>query len=254
MIEHQIEIPTEEGRMSTFICHPERGGPHPVIFFYMDAPGIREELRDMARRLGTVGYYVLLPNLYYRAGVMELGPMPRDPEAPERKRMMELMDSLSIAGVMDDTHALMRHSAGQQAASSGAAGAVGYCMSGQFAINAAACFPERIAAAASIYGVRLITDKPDSPHLVARKTKAELYFACAELDRLMPMNQVGPLREALEAGNVNAEVEIFARVEHGFAFPQRPVYDKPSAERHWERLLALFGRALGQGHFARERS
>ena len=79
MIDQQIEIPTKDGHTTTFITHPERGGPFPVILFYMDAPAIREELRDMARRLGTSGYYVMLPNMYYRAGVMELGPINRRP-------------------------------------------------------------------------------------------------------------------------------------------------------------------------------
>jgi carboxymethylenebutenolidase len=210
----------------------------------MDAPAIREELRDMARRFATAGYYVLLPNLYYRSGVMELGPIPRNPDAPERKRMMDLMETLSISLIMDDTHAMLAHVAKDKAASAGPMGAVGYCMSGQFAINAAARFPDRIAAAASIYGVRLITEKPDSPHVVARKANAELYFACAEIDRWMPLDQIEPLRKALKEGNVNAEVELYPRVEHGFAFPARPVYDKPSAERHWERLFALFERRL----------
>ena len=90
MIDQQIDIPTKDGQTTTFITHPERGGPFPVIIFYMDAPAIREELRDMARRLATSGYYVMLPNMYYRSGVMELGPIPPDPEAPERKRMFEL--------------------------------------------------------------------------------------------------------------------------------------------------------------------
>ena len=88
MIDQQIDIPTKDGKTTTFITHPERGGPFPVIIFYMDAPAIREELRDMARRLGTSGYYVMLPNLYYRAGVMEIGPINPDPESPERKRMI----------------------------------------------------------------------------------------------------------------------------------------------------------------------
>src|SRR5579871_2946848 len=87
MIEQQVDVKTKAGAVSTFVCHPERGGAHPVVIFYMDAPGIREELRDMARRIASVGYYVLLPNLYYRAGVMELGPLSRDPESPGRKRM-----------------------------------------------------------------------------------------------------------------------------------------------------------------------
>ena len=245
MIEHQLDIKTKDGAMSTFICHPERNGPHPVILFYMDAPAIREELRDMARRLATAGYFVLLPNLYYRSGVMELGPLPADPNAPERKRMMELMESLSIAKVMDDTEAMMSFLKGQNAASTAAMGAVGYCMSGQFAVNAAAKYPDRIKAAASIYGVRLITDRPDSPHVVAAKVKAELYFACAENDRWMPLDQIDPLRKALKESGANAEVELYPGVEHGFAFPARPVFDKPAAERHWERLFALFRRNLG---------
>ena len=131
MIDQQIDIPTKDGHTTTFITHPERGGPHPVIIFYMDAPAIREELRDMARRLGTSGYYVMLPNLYYRAGVMELGPLPADPEAPERKRMFQLMASLNIPLVMDDTTALLAYADGQAAAREDIVGTVGYCMSGR---------------------------------------------------------------------------------------------------------------------------
>lgn len=142
MIEQQLDIETRDGRMSTFVCHPERGGPYPIVLFYMDAPGIREELRDMARRFATVGYFVMLPNLYYRSNVMELGPIPMDPEAPERKRMFDLMESLTIAKVMSDTDAMLAYAAKQPAANKGAIGAVGYCMSGQYAINAAAHVPE----------------------------------------------------------------------------------------------------------------
>ncbi len=116
MIDQQIEIPTKDGHATTFITHPERGGPHPVIIFYMDAPAIREELRDMARRLGTSGYYVMLPNLYYRSGVMELGPLPADPESPERKRMRQLMASINIPLVMEDTKALLAYADNQAAA------------------------------------------------------------------------------------------------------------------------------------------
>jgi carboxymethylenebutenolidase len=245
MIERTIDIPTKDGKTTTFIVHPERGGPHPVIFFYMDAPAIREELRDMARRFASVGYYVMLPNLYYRSGVMEIGPLPRDPQSPERKRMFELMESLSIDKVMSNTVALLAFAGRQPAAKHGAIGCVGYCMSGQYAINAAARYPDRVAAAASIYGVRLLTDQPDSPHTIARKAKGELYFACAEVDHWMPLDQVEPLRQALKSCDANAEVELFPGVEHGFAFPARPAYNKEAAERHWERLFALFRRRLG---------
>jgi len=245
MIEQQIDIPTEDGATSTFIVHPDRGGPHPVILFYMDAPAIREELRDMARRFATAGYYVVLPNLYYRSGVMELGPLPRNADDPARQRMMDLMASLTIPMIMRDTQALLNFIDTQPAASKGPMGCVGYCMSGQFAINAAATFPDRIAAAASIYGVLLVTDRDDSPHLAARKAKAELYFGCAETDHWAPLEMVETLTQSLSAAGVDAEVELYPKVEHGFAFPQRPAYDKAAAERHWSRLLALFRRRLG---------
>lgn len=142
MIERQIEIPTEAGRMNTFICHPERLGPRPVVVFLMDAPGIREELRD------------------------------------------------------------------------------------------------------SIYGVALVTDKPDSPHLAPQYTGARLYFGCAETDQHAPREMIDTLRAELASKRANAEVEIYPGTQHGFAFPQRPVYNKPAAERHWERLFALFGGTL----------
>src|SRR3982075_4740888 len=242
MIDQQIEIPPKDGPPTTFISHPERGGPFPILIFYMDAPAIREELRDMARRLATSGYYVMLPNMYYRKGVMELGPLPADPESPERKRMFELMHSLSIPLVMDDTSALLDFAATQQAASKGPIGAVGYCMSGQYAINAATHFPDRVKAAASIYGVALATDKPDSPHLAGTKTKAELYFGCAETDVYAPPEIVEKVREGMK-GTKN-EVELYPGTHHGFAFPKRPIYDRDAAERHWERLLALYRRNL----------
>ena len=242
MIDQQIEIPTKDGHTTTFITHPERGGPFPVVIFYMDAPAIREELRDMARRLGTAGYYVMLPNLYYRSGVMELGPLPADPEAPERKRMFQFVNSISIPMVMEDTRALLAYAEGQSAANTKIVGTVGYCMSGRYAINAATHFADRVKAAASVYGTHLATDQPDSPHLAAQKTKAELYFACAETDIYAPMEIIEKVKQGMKGAN--AEVEIFHSTHHGFAFPKRPVYDRDAAERHWERLVALYRRNL----------
>ena len=244
MIEQTVDIPTRDGRTTTFVVHPERDGPHPLIVFFMDAPAIREELRDMARRLATAGYYVMLPNLYYRRGVMELADLPPLPEDKARERMFDLMGSLSIPLVMADADALLAYAARDPACSPGKAGAVGYCMSGQYAINLAARHPERFAAAASIYGVQLVTDQPDSPHLVADRARGELYFACAETDRWAPLEMVEALDAALRERAVRAEVELYPGVEHGFAFPQRAAYDKQAAERHWERLLSLFQRNL----------
>jgi carboxymethylenebutenolidase len=246
MIEQTIDITTKHGKTTTFIVHPERDGPHPIVLFFMDAPAIREELRDMARRIASAGYYVMLPNLYYRKGVMEMADLPPLPEAEARARMFEFMGSISIPLIMDDTDCLLDYADRDPAASNGAAGAIGYCMSGQYAINAAARHPERIACAASLYGVQLVTDAPDSPHLAAQKAKAELYFACAEHDTWAPLEMVEALDASLKSNAVNAEVELYPGVHHGFAFPQRgAVYDKTAAERHWERLFALFKRNLG---------
>ncbi|MBR1218648.1 dienelactone hydrolase family protein [Bradyrhizobium sp. U87765 SZCCT0131] len=248
MIERQIEIPSQDGRITTFITHPERGGPHPVLLFYMDAPGIREELRDMARRLAAVGYYVVLPNLYHRSNVLELGPIPQDPASDERKQLFErvfaLMASIDIAKVMADTDALLAFVDADPAASKGPLGTVGYCMSGRYAISAAARYPDRVAAAASIYGTQLMTDQPDSPHLAARRARAEFYIACAEIDHYVPLETVAPLRASLQEAGVAAEVELYPAVEHGFAFPQRAAFNKEAAERHWERLFALYRRRL----------
>jgi carboxymethylenebutenolidase len=241
MIDQQIDIETKDGKTTTFISYPERGGPFPIILFYMDAPAIRQELRDMATRLATSGYYVMLPNMYYRAGAMELGPINPDPNSPERKRMFELMNSLTIPLVMEDTKALLAYADGQKAARKDLIGTVGYCMSGQYAVNAATHFPA-VKAAASIYGTRLATDAPDSPHIAAGKTKAELYFACAEEDVYAPPEIIEKLQQGMKGAH--AEVEIYPGTHHGFAFPKRPVYNRDAAERHWERLLALYRRNL----------
>jgi carboxymethylenebutenolidase len=241
MIERQLDIATKDGKSTTFIVHPDRGGPHPVIVFLMDAPAIREELRDMARRFATSGYYVMLPNLYYRAGEMELGPINPDPESPWRKKMFELMNALSIQMVMDDVDGMLAFAAKDPAADASRVGTVGYCMSGRFAVCAAHERPS-VKATASIYGVRLVTDSDNSPHLIAKRSPAEFYFACAERDHWAPQEMVDQLKK--ELAGANGEVEQYPGTDHGFVFPQRPVYNKAAAEQHWERVLALFRRRL----------
>jgi carboxymethylenebutenolidase len=245
LIEQTIDVATRDGATTTFIVHPERDGPHPVVLFFMDAPAIREELRDMARRIAAVGYYVMLPNLYYRKGVLELKDLPPLPEAEARARMFELMNALTIPLVMRDADAILEFADRDPAASAGPIATVGYCMSGRYAVNFAARWPERVAAAASIYGTQLVTDEADSPHLAIARAKGEIYFACAEHDPWAPLETVEALDQAVKASKLNAEVELYPGVHHGFAFPQRQAaYDKPAAERHWERLFALWTRNL----------
>ncbi|SJZ51083.1 carboxymethylenebutenolidase [Enhydrobacter aerosaccus] len=246
MIETIQDIVTPDGRMETFICHPERGGPYPPVLFLMDAPGIREELYDMARRLGTVGYFVLLPNLYYRAGRdTKYGPDVLQHGSAEHQRMRAVRTKMTIPPVMSDVAALIGFADGQIAAKKGPVGVHGYCMSGPYALAAAARYPERIAAAASFYGTWIVSDAVESPHLTLGKAKGELYISCAEHDELAPLDMVKELQALFDKSGNPGELEINAGVHHGFAFPQRWCYDKPAAERHWERLIALYRRRLG---------
>src|SRR3954465_12606902 len=188
MIEQTIDIDTQDGAMETFICHPERGGPYPAVMLLMDAPGIREELRDMARRLGTVGYYVLLPNLYYRAGSDTIyGPDVVDRNSPDSARMRAVRTKMTTPPVMRDIAAMLAFIDSQDAAKKGPVGAHGYCMSGPYALPAAPRSPDRIAPAASFYGTWLINDAEESPHRNLDRIKGEAYIACAEHDDLAPL-------------------------------------------------------------------
>lgn len=245
MIEKHLDIPTADGAMNSFVVYPEEHGPHPVVLFYMDAPGKREELHDMARRLASVGYYVVLPNLYYRRT--------RDFWLKERTEanmavMFEHMQALTNAMTVRDTEAMLRFVDAQPEADARRVGAVGYCMSGPFVMAAAAEFPDRIKAIASIHGANLVTDREDSAHLMAPRIRCESYFACAETDRWAPREIVHELQAALLAAGTPHRIEWYPRTEHGFVFPLRAgIYDKPAAERHWERLFDLFRRTLGYG-------
>ncbi len=246
MIEQTLDIATKDGAMETFICHPERGGPFPAVMLLMDAHGVREELRDMARRLGTVGYYVLLPNLYYRAGRdTTYGHDVRVRDSAEYARMRTVRTTMTIPPVMEDVGAMLAFIDRQDPAKPGPVGAHGYCMSGPYALAAASRYPDRIAAAASFYGTWLVNDAEESPHLNLAKVAGELYIACAEHDALAPLPMVEELRGLFRRAGTSGEIELYPGVHHGFAFPEAGVYDKPAAERHWERLIAMYRRRLG---------
>jgi carboxymethylenebutenolidase len=243
VIEQHIDIPTADGAMNSFVVCPDEGGPHPVVLFYMDAPGKREELHDMARRIAAVGYFVVLPNLYYRR-TRDYWLKERTPEG--MAEMFEHMHSLDRHSTECDTEAMLRFVDGQPQADAGRIGAVGYCMSGPFVVWAAAAFPERLRSIASIYGANMVTDQPDSPHRWVDRLRCEAYFACAEIDRWASKEAIATLQGALDAAGVRYRLEWYPGAEHGFAFPQRHCYDKPSAERHWVRLFDLFRRTLQQ--------
>jgi carboxymethylenebutenolidase len=242
MVEHHLDIPTADGAMNTFVVHPDEGGPHPVVLFYMDAPGKREELHDMARRIAAVGCCVLLPNLYYRKR-REFQLLARTEAA--MAEMFGLMNSLNAATTRIDTQALLDFADALPAADAARIGAVGYCMSGPFVMWAAAAFPERLACIASIHGANMVTDRPDSPHRMAPRIRCESYFACAEIDKWAPPADIQALQQSLEAAGTPHRIEWYPGVEHGFVFPQRiGIYNREAAERHWQRLFALFARCL----------
>jgi carboxymethylenebutenolidase len=245
MIEQHLDILTPDGAMNSFVVHPEEGGPHPVVLFYMDAPGKREELHDMARRLASVGYYVVLPNLYYRrAREFELKVRTPEGMAP----MFELMNSLTNALLVRDTEAMLRYVDAQPAADAKRVGAVGYCMSGPFVFAAAAAFPDRLQAIAALHPANMVTGQDDSPHRMAARIRCETYVGCAQTDKWAPPETVRTLEQAMQAGGMRYRLEWYPGTEHGFVFPRREgVYHRDAAERHWERLFALFDRTL-RGH------
>ena len=201
----------------------------------------------MARRLATVGYCVLLPNLYYRAGRdTKFGPDVLEHGSPEHQRMRAVRTKMTIPPVMDDVAAMIAFVDGQDGVKRGPVGVHGYCMSGPYALAAAARYPDRVAAAASFYGTWLVSDAVESPHLTLGKIKGEA------LHRLRRARRAGAAADGrrscarlFEQAGSPGELEIYPGVHHGFAFPQRKIYDKPAAERHWERLIALYRRRLG---------
>lgn len=247
MLERVVDIPTRDGQMNSWIFHPDRAGPHPTVILYMDSVGIREELCDMARRIASVGYYVLMPNLYYRMvrsvdlDADRLG----DPAYADKAELMwKLNRSLSNTMIEQDTDAMLAFLGGEAASRSDRVGIVGYCLSGRFVFRCAGAFPDRIAASASIYGARLMTELPDSAHLLADRIRGEMYFACAEHDHYVTREALDTIQAGIDAGKFNGRIEYYPESQHGFAFPDRRVYHKASAERHWERLFDLFDRTL----------
>ena len=174
MIEETYAVQTADGAMETFLVWLERERPTPAVFLLMDAPGVREGLKDMARRLATSGYFVALPNLYYRAGNNPtFGPTVLDENSPEWKRMRAIRTKMTIPPVMNDLNALFEFAKNREEVSDGPMGCHGYCMSGPYALAAAARFPDQIGAAASFYGTWLVNDAEESPHGTFSKTNAE---------------------------------------------------------------------------------
>ncbi len=196
-----IEIKTKDGLAPCQFFAPPGSDKRPAVIVYMDAFGIRQALSEMARRLASYGYWVLLPDLYYRSGAMA----PFDPakafaDEKERDRLTPLYKSLNHRIVMDDTSSFLDFLAGHAPTAGKKVGCVGYCMGGGFALTAAGTFPDRVHAAASFHGARLATDQPDSPHLLAPKMRGEVYVGTAGIDPHFTPEEKQRLETALQAG------------------------------------------------------
>jgi carboxymethylenebutenolidase len=242
MPEKEVVVTTRHGNMPTFAVCPDGPGDYPGIILYMDAPGIREELRNMARRIAKHGYFCLLPDMYYRLGTIRLDFTHRDDAM--MAVMRAAMNSLSNPFVVDDTAGLLAYLDAQDRAKPGPVGCVGHCMSGQYITTVAARFPHRMAAAASLYGVGIITDKEDSPHLLLDRIKGELYYAFAETDHAVPPHIPDDLKQTLDNANAKYELKVFPGTQHGFCFPERVVYDALAAEETWSKIIAMWDRNL----------
>ena len=239
MIERQIEVVTPEGAMTTFIFHPEHDGPHPVVLYLMDAPSIRPALKDMASRLATAGYYVMLPYLFYRGGPFrEFGSSDEDMHARQ-----DLMATVTPTNIVSDAEALLAIADADPAARPGPVGAVGFCMSGGLVISLARAMPERVAAVASIHGAWMVRDSPDSPHLGLEPVRAEVYMAWVDGDPTAPPDTIPVMRQALESSGVRYDLDLITGAVHGFA-PPGERYDRAASELHWERVHSLLQRNL----------
>ncbi|MET0386824.1 MAG: dienelactone hydrolase family protein, partial [Polyangiales bacterium] len=242
-----VTIKTRDGQAPATVFTPSHGhGPWPGVLVFMDGRGIRPALLALAARVAEGGYYVLLPDLFYRAGAYE-APGPRvfteDPEA--RKRWFEqYISTANHANVRSDTQAYLDFLASQPDVAEGPVGTTGYCLGGGLSLAAAGNYPDRVAAAASYHGGNLATDAPDSPHQLAGKIRARVYVAGAIEDASFDDTQKARLNDALSKAGVDHTVETYAGARHGWVPADSAVHDPASAERHYQTLLALFDRTL----------
>jgi carboxymethylenebutenolidase len=282
MHERFVDVATPDGPMDTFITHPEAGGPFPAVVVFMDIWGLREELFDVARRIATVGYYCVVPNFYHRHGKVRFEFRNSDGrmisfdrlEPQTRGRIETIFKGLSDAMVMRDVGALIEfaraegaaraalasEASGQRghsksvraghspepgsSARTGAMGSIGYCMGGRHVLCAAGHFPQHFVASASLHGTAMISERADSPHRLADRFRGELYCGYGERDRHTPPELVVELARVLQGSAVEFSYLVHRGGEHGYALPDRDVFDKQAANRDWERIFAMFRRRL----------
>jgi carboxymethylenebutenolidase len=238
-------IQTRDGACPAYVYRPAGAGPFPAVLVFMDGIGIRPAVLEIGERLAQHGYFVLLPDLFYRSGAYE----PMDPHTvfsvPEQRKVLfeKFFAPATPANVMSDTGAFLDFLASHPDVKPGGVGTTGYCLGGLMCLTAAGTYPDRIVATATYHGGRLATDAPDSPHLLAPKIRSRVYVAGAIEDASFPDEMKARLEVALTEAGVRHTIETYP-AKHGWVFRDTPVYDAAAAERHWQTLLALFDQTL----------
>ncbi|HEV7977245.1 dienelactone hydrolase family protein [Amycolatopsis sp.] len=240
----EVAIRTEDGTCAASLHTPSDQGSRPAVIMYPDAGGRRETMAVMADRLAELGYTVLLPDVYYRSewAPFDLATVFGEPE--ERKRLFELMGTLTPERIVQDTGAFLDFLADRPEVSGTGVGTTGYCMGGRISLTVAGHHPDRIAAAASFHGGNLAAaDDTNSPHLLADRIRAAVLVAGAEDDGSFPPEQFERLEQALTGAGVRHTISTYPAA-HGFAVGDNPTYDADAAERHWTALAELYGANL----------
>lgn len=249
--EADVQVHTPSGTCDAALIHPQGNGRWPAVILFVDAFGLRAAMRDIAKRLAADGYTVLVPNPYYRstkAPGIEPGFDFTNPA--DRAKLEKLRAPITSDAVMQDATAYVKFLDSQSSVDKKAKmGVFGYCMGGPMTMQAAAAQPERIGAGASFHGGGVVTDKPDSPHLLVPKMKAQYYFGIAANDDQRQPDAKTKLNEAFHAAHLPAKIEVYEGTLHGWCVKDmplqagKPIYDEASAERAWTELVTLYKQA-----------
>src|SRR2546421_7847897 len=254
VVEADLTIKTPDGTCDAAFIHPQTGS-HPGVLIWPDAFGLRPAMRDIGKRIAAEGYSVLVPNPFYRvakAPVFDSAPSFNFQNEADMAKLRPLMASVNAPGVAEkDAVAYIAFlDAQSQVNKAKKIGTQGYCMGGPLVVKTAAALPNRVGAGASFHGGGLVTDKPDSPHQLAPKIKARMYFGIASNDDMSQPDAKVKLKEAFEAAKVPVEIEVYPGALHGWCVPDMPqqngapIYKKDDAERAWGKLLALYKKAI----------
>jgi carboxymethylenebutenolidase len=252
VVETSVMIKTPDGTSDAYFIHPQTGS-HPGVLIWTDALGLRPSMRDIGKRIAADGYSVLVPNPFYRAAKAPVfEPSFSFENQNDMAKLKQLMGSINAPGAAEkDAVAYIAFLDAQpQVNKTKKVGTQGYCMGGALVVRTAAALPNRIGAGASFHGGGLVTDQPSSPHLLAPKIKARMYFGIAINDDQRQPDAKDKLREAFAAAKVPAEIEVYPAALHGWCVPDmppqggKPIYNKPDAERAWTKLVALYKTAL----------